>query len=46
MLGMITSGQLSPEDLISERMTLEQSIDALADMDSFTSAGVGIITQF
>ncbi|MEM8775497.1 MAG: zinc-dependent alcohol dehydrogenase family protein [Pseudomonadota bacterium] len=46
MMGMITSGQLSPEKLIGAHLTLEQSIAALTNMDRFETTGVGIITQF
>jgi alcohol dehydrogenase len=46
MLTMIQSGKLSPEKLIGKTISLEQSIDALMNMDKFESAGVTVVTKF
>ncbi len=46
MLAMIKSGKLAPEKLIGKRITLEQSIDALMNMDKFEGAGVTVVTKF
>ena len=46
MLSMIQSGKLSPEKLIGKTISLEQSIDALMNMDKFEGTGVTVITSF
>ncbi len=46
MFAMINSGKLAPENLIGQRITLEQSIEALTKMDQFLGAGVTVITEF
>jgi alcohol dehydrogenase len=46
MLSMIQSGKLSPEKLIGKTISLEQSIDALMNMDKFETAGVTVVTRF
>ncbi|MGY2464300.1 zinc-dependent alcohol dehydrogenase family protein [Vreelandella sulfidaeris] len=46
MLAMIESGKLAPEKLIGKCITLEQSIDALMNMDKFAGAGVTVVTEF
>ena len=46
MLDMVQSGKLRPERLIGERISLEQSIDALTNMDKFESRGVTVVTRF
>ncbi|NYS76364.1 MULTISPECIES: zinc-dependent alcohol dehydrogenase family protein [Halomonadaceae] len=46
MLAMIQSGKLAPEQLIGKRINLEQSIDALMNMDKFEGAGVTVVTEF
>jgi alcohol dehydrogenase len=46
MLAMIESGKLAPEKLIGKRINLEQSIDALMNMDKFEGAGVTVVTEF
>jgi len=43
---MITSGKLAPEKLVGKTISLEQSIDALMNMDRFDTAGVTVVTQF
>ncbi len=39
MLAMIQSGKLAPEKLIGRRITLEESVQALVNMDKFEGAG-------
>ncbi len=46
MLGMIRAGQLAPDRLIGQRITLAQSIAALTGMDSFAGVGATVITEF
>jgi alcohol dehydrogenase len=46
MLGMITAGKLSPEKLIGDMISLEESIAALTSMNEFKSGGVTLITSF
>ena len=46
MLTMMQSGKLAPEKLIGKTISLEQSIDALMNMDKFEVAGVTVVTQF
>jgi alcohol dehydrogenase len=46
MLAMIQAGKLSPEKLIGKTISLEQSIDALMNMDRFEAAGVTVVTEF
>ena len=46
MLAMIQSGKLSPQKLIGKTISLEQSIDALMNMDKFEAAGVTVVTKF
>lgn len=46
LFAMIEAGKLTPERLISRKITLEQSIDALVNMDKFESAGVTVVTEF
>jgi alcohol dehydrogenase len=46
MLDMVQSGKLRPELLIGERISLEQSIEALMNMDKFQSVGVTVVTRF
>lgn len=46
MLAMMASGKLQPEKLIGRTINLEQSIDALMNMDSFEVAGVTVVTEF
>lgn len=46
MLAMIQSGKLAPAKLIGRRITLEQSIDALINMDKFEGVGVTVVTEF
>jgi len=46
MLAMIQSGKLAPEKLIGRRITLEESVQALINMDKFEGAGVTVVTEF
>ena len=46
MLAMIQSGKLAPEKLIGRRITLEESVQALINMDKFEGAGVTVVTKF
>lgn len=46
MLGMIEAGQLEPQQLIGQRISLEESIDALVNMDGFSGTGVTVIDRF
>jgi alcohol dehydrogenase len=46
MLGMIESGLLRPDRLIGARLTLQESVDALTGMDSFSGTGVQVIDRF
>jgi alcohol dehydrogenase len=42
---MIEAGKVAPEKLIGRRITLQQSIDALVNMDKFEVAGVTVVTE-
>lgn len=46
ILEMIRTGKLHPEKLIGKTIGLEDSLDALVNMDSFPGAGVTIINRF
>ena len=46
MLAMIQSGKLAPEKLIGKTISLEESIEALMNMDRFDGTGVTVITRF
>jgi len=46
MMAMIASGKLAPEKLIGQEINLEQSIDALINMDKFETTGVTIVSKF
>lgn len=46
MLEMIESGKLAPEKLIGRTISLEQSIEALMNMDRFEVPGVTVVTEF
>ncbi len=45
MLSMIEQGKLAPEKLIGNRITLEESIPALMDMNSFSGVGITVIDR-
>ena len=46
MMDMIQAGKLQPQKLIGKTISLEQSIDALMNMDKFEAAGVTVVTKF
>ena len=46
LLALIRSGRLSPKKLISKTISLEESLQALADMGQFKETGVTVITAF
>ncbi|MCW3177814.1 zinc-dependent alcohol dehydrogenase family protein [Acinetobacter baumannii] len=46
MFEMIASGKLEPHKLIGRTINLEQSIDALMNMDKFEVAGVTVVNEF
>lgn len=46
LLAMIQRGALKPEKLVQNRITLEESLEALAAMDSFRGTGVTVIDRF
>jgi len=46
ILAMIQAGKLSPEKLVEKTITLEESLDELANMDSFTGTGIKVIDEF
>jgi len=46
LFAMIESGKLHPEKLIGRTITLEQSIEALMNLDKFEVAGVTVVTEF
>ena len=46
MLRMIDAGNLAPERLIGETISLEESIPALMSMNHFDTTGVTVITRF
>lgn len=46
MLDMVQSGKLRPEKLIGDRISLEESIGALMNMDNFQTVGVTVVTRF
>ena len=46
MLEMIRKGRLKPQGLIGRTVSLEDSIEQIADMDRFSSSGVTVIDRF
>ena len=46
MIDMIKSGALAPQKLISNKIDLQASIDALANFDNHHQAGISVITDF
>lgn len=46
MFEMMGSGKLAPNKLIGRTISLEQSIEALMNMDKFEVAGVTVVTKF
>ncbi len=43
---MIRAGKLAPQKLIGRTINLEQSLEALADMDTFRETGITVINEF
>jgi len=46
LLAMIQAGRLRPDRLVGKRISLEQSLEALVSMDSFSGIGVTVIDRF
>ncbi|HEY4693230.1 MAG TPA: zinc-dependent alcohol dehydrogenase family protein [Bellilinea sp.] len=46
LIDMIVTGKLHPELLVQRTISLEESLDALVNMDSFSTNGVTVITRF
>ncbi|GAB4090104.1 zinc-dependent alcohol dehydrogenase family protein [Hydrogenophaga soli] len=46
MLDMMQSGKLAPQQLVGQTISLEQSIDALMNMDQFQGIGATVVTSF
>lgn len=46
MFDMIAAGKLDPSKLVGQTITLEESLTALTDMDSFQGVGVKVIDRF
>jgi alcohol dehydrogenase len=46
LLAMIQAGKLSPQKLVGKRISLEESLDELVNMDSFAAIGVTVIDKF
>ncbi|HWR67135.1 MAG TPA: zinc-dependent alcohol dehydrogenase family protein [Bellilinea sp.] len=46
LIDMIVTGKLHPELLVQRTISLEESLDELVNMDSFSSNGVTVITKF
>jgi alcohol dehydrogenase len=46
MLEMIQEGRLFPEKLVGKTISLEESLDALVNLDKFEGIGVTVINQF
>ena len=46
LFAMVEARKLMPEKLIGRTITLEQSIEALVNMDKFAGAGVTVVTEF
>jgi alcohol dehydrogenase len=46
LLSMIQAGKLSPEKLVQKTISLEESLDELVNMDSFSGTGITVIDRF
>lgn len=46
LLSMIKDGKLSPQKLIHKTISLEESLDELVNMDSFSTIGMSVIDTF
>ena len=45
LLGLVASGRLDPERLVSDRLTLKAGVDFLQKMDSFPGVGIRVIDR-
>lgn len=46
LLNMITAGQVAPQKLIGQTVSLEEAIDVLVEMDNFSGTGMTMVTEF
>jgi alcohol dehydrogenase len=46
LMEMIQAGKLQPEKLIQKTISLDESLEALTNMDNFQSRGVTVIDKF
>jgi len=46
LFAMMESGKLAPDKLVGRQINLEQSIEALMNMDKFQGTGVTVVTEF
>ena len=46
LLDMIVSGKLKPQKLISQTVTLEDSLNVLENMNDFGTPGITVIDRF
>jgi alcohol dehydrogenase len=46
MLEMISTGKLQPQKLIGKRISLEESLDELVNMNNFAGIGITVIDKF
>lgn len=46
MMSMIEQGKLEPEKLLGQRISLQDSLTALVDMNQFSNIGVTVINKF
>jgi alcohol dehydrogenase len=46
LLAMIQAGKLFPEKLIGKTISLEESLEELVNMDSFSGLGITVINEF
>lgn len=46
MLAMLESGKLKPERLVGKTISLEESIEALVNMDTYQSVGATVVNTF
>ncbi len=46
MLAMLKTGKMTPQQLISKRITLEEAVPALMTMDKAETPGISVITSF
>jgi alcohol dehydrogenase len=46
MLAMILSGRLNPSALIGARLSLDEAVSVLVEMDKFADKGIQVIEKF